>query len=74
MHSAAYVLLHALRTEALANTEYATATIKTIRLRLIKIAAYVKEMKTRIRIKFPKQFPDLNVIVNCMGNFEMLRC
>lgn len=74
MHSAAYVLLHALRTEALANTEYATATMKTIRLRLIKIAASVKEMKTRIRIVFPKQFPDLNVIANCLGKFEMLRC
>lgn len=74
MHSAAYVLLHALRTQVLVNTEYATASIKTIRLRLIKIAAYVKEMKTRIRIEFPKQFPDLNVITNCLGKFEMLRC
>ena len=74
MHSAAYVLMHTLRTEFLAETDYATATMKTIRLRLIKVAAYVKEMKTRIRIEFPKQFPDLNVIANCLDRFEMLRC
>lgn len=47
MHSAAYVLLHALRDKMLQGTEYAKATMKTIRLRLIKVAAYVKEMKTR---------------------------
>jgi len=74
MHSAAYVLLHTFRNETLRATEYATATIKTIRLRLIKIAAYVKEMKTRIRIEFPKQFPDLTVVANCLGIFEELRC
>ncbi|MCX6235180.1 MAG: IS1380 family transposase [Bacteroidetes bacterium] len=74
MHSAAYVLLHALRSETLRTTEYATATMKTIRLRLIKIAAYVKEMKTRIKIEFPKQFPDMEVVANCLGIFSVLRC
>jgi hypothetical protein len=74
LHSAAYVLIHALRSEVLANTEYATASMKTIQLRLIKVAAYVKEMKTRIRVEFPKQFPDLNVIASCLRKFELLRC
>lgn len=74
MHSAAYVLLHALRTETLKATEYATATMKTIRLRLIKIAAYVKEMKTCIKIELPKQFPDMGVVANCIGIFSVLRC
>ncbi|MBL7111388.1 MAG: IS1380 family transposase [Bacteroidales bacterium] len=74
MHSAAYVLLHILRSETLRATQYATATMKTIRLRLIKIAAYVKEMKTRIKIEFPKQFPDMEVIANCLGIFTVLRC
>lgn len=74
LHSAAYVLIHALRSEVLANTEYATASMKTIQLRLIKVAAYVKEMKTRIRVEFPKQFPDLNVIASCLSKFELLRC
>jgi hypothetical protein len=74
MHSAAYVLLHALRGKMLQGTEYATATMKTIRLRLIKVAAYVKEMKTRIKIELPKQFPDMEVVANCLGKFNRLRC
>ena len=74
MHSAAYVLLHALRDKMLQGTEYATATMKTIRLRLIKVAAYVKEIKTRIKIELPKQFPDMEVIANCLGKFNGLRC
>jgi hypothetical protein len=74
MHSAAYILLHALREKMLQGTEYANATMKTIRLRLIKVAAYVKEIKTRIKIELPKQFPDMEVIANCLGKFNGLRC
>lgn len=74
MHSAAYVLLHTFRSETLRATEYATATMQTIQLRLIKIAAYVKEMKTRIKIEFPKQFPNMDVVANCLGIFTVLRC
>ena len=74
LHSAAYVLLHNLRTETLKTTEYATASMKTIRLRLIKVGTYVKEMKTRIKIEFPKQFPDMEVIANCLSIFKQLRC
>ena len=74
MHSAAYVLLHTFRSETLRATEYATATMQTIQLRLIKIAAYVKEMKTRIKIEFPKQFPNMDVVANCLDIFTVLRC
>ena len=55
-------------------TEYANATMKTIRLHLIKVAAYVKEIKTRIKIELPKQFPDMEVVANCLGKFNGLRC
>jgi hypothetical protein len=74
MHSAAYVLLHAMREKMLQGTAYATATMKTIRLRLIKVATYVKEMKTRIKIELPKQFPDREVVTNCLGILNLLRC
>ncbi|MFH1160306.1 MAG: transposase, partial [bacterium] len=74
MHSAAYVLLHTLHSKTLRATQNTNATMKTIRLRLIKIAAYVKEMKTRIKIEFPKQFPDMEVVANCLGIFHVLRC
>jgi hypothetical protein len=56
MHSAAYILLHALREKMLQGTEYANATMKTIRLRLIKVAAYVKEIKTRIKLNSQNNF------------------
>jgi hypothetical protein len=74
MHSAAYVLLHTFRSEVLRLTEFARATMKTIQLRLIKVAAYVKEMKTRIKIEFPNQFPDMGVIANSLCMFKVLRC
>ncbi len=74
MHSAAYVLLHTLRSEMLRLTEFARATMQTIQLRLIKVAASVKEMKTRIKIEFPKQFPSLDVIANSLCIFKVLRC
>jgi hypothetical protein len=74
MHSAAYVLLHAMREKMLQGTAYATASMKTIRLRLIKVSAYVKEMKTRIKIELPKQFPDREVVTNCLGMLNLLRC
>ena len=74
MHSAAYVLLHTLRSEILRGTEYAKATMKTIRLRLIKVATYVKEMKTLIRVELPKQYLDLRIFAKGLGIFEVLCC
>jgi len=74
MHSAAYVLLHTFRSEMLRLTEFARATMQTIQLRLIKVAAFVKEIKTRIKIEFPKKFPSLDVIANSLCMFKVLRC
>lgn len=48
--------------------------MKTIRLLLIKVAAYVKEMKSSIKIELPKSFPDIEVIANGLGKFNELRC
>jgi len=56
MHSAAYVLIHTLKQTALQGTQFANATIKTIRLKVLKTAAWVKEMKTKIKIELPKAF------------------
>ncbi len=74
MHSAAYMLLHTFRSEMLRLTEFARATMRTMQLRLIKVAACVKEMKTRIKIEAPKQFPDLGVIANSFCMFKVPRC
>jgi len=73
LHSAAYVLLHNLQTEVLCNTEYAKSTFKTIREKIIKVAAYVKEIKTKIKIELPASCPQIAVFSHCFLLFEALR-
>lgn len=55
--SLAYVLLHALRRLALAGTEWATAQVETIRLRLLKIAAEVRLTARRICVRYARAYP-----------------
>jgi len=55
--SLAYVLLHALRRLALAGTEWATAQVQTIRLRLLKIAAEVRLSARRIWVRYSRAWP-----------------
>jgi hypothetical protein len=57
LHSAAYVLLYAFRSKYLKGTELATAQFDTIRLKLIKIGARIRELKTRVKIHLPSSFP-----------------
>ncbi len=57
LHSMAYILLHTLQKEVLKGSEYANATMKTIQLKIIKTAAWVKEMKTKIKIELPQFCP-----------------
>ena len=57
LHSAAYVLLHALRTEVLRLPKWRNVTIQTLRLTFLKIAARVRTLQTRIKIEFPSTYP-----------------
>jgi hypothetical protein len=57
VHSAAYSLMHALRENLLKGTSLATATFDTIRVRLLKVAAHVSVMKTKIHFHLPEYFP-----------------
>ena len=54
LHSMAYILIHTLQKEVLKGSEYANATMKTIQLKIIKTAAWVKELKTKIKIELPQ--------------------
>ena len=54
LHSMAYILIHTLQKQVLRGSEYANATMKTIQLKIIKTAAWVKEMKTKIKIELPR--------------------
>src|SRR5574341_61058 len=57
LHSAAYVLLETLRREVLRGTQWATATMETIQLRLLKLGARVQEFQNRIKISLPSSCP-----------------
>jgi len=74
LHSAAYVLIHTLQKELLRGTEYYNATMETIKLRLIKTATRVLELKTKIKVQFPIEFPTKTTFSTCMQAFEILRC
>lgn len=74
LHSAAYVLIHTLQKEVLRGTEFFNATLKSIQLKVIKVAARVKELKTKIRIELPIEFPSKGLFEKCLGMFEVMRC
>lgn len=74
LHSAAYVLIHAMQKNVLKGSEYYNSTMKTIQLKILKTAAYVKEMKTKIKIEFPKSCPVKREQLKAFRIFEVLRC
>ena len=57
LHSIAYVIMHTFREQYLRGTEFAKAQFDTIRLKLIKIGARVRQMSTRIKVHLPSSFP-----------------
>jgi hypothetical protein len=62
LHSAAYWLLHGLRAAAPKRSSWHRAQFDTLRTRLIKLAARVVEMATRIKILLPSACPDQAII------------
>lgn len=74
LHSAAYILIHTLQNTVLKHTEFANSTMQTIQLKLLKTAARVKELKTKIKIEFPKCSPQKRIFERAFGIFEVLRC
>ena len=57
IHTAAYWLMHTLRGLAPKASFWREAQFDTLRLSLIKVAARVTEMKTRIKLSLPTSFP-----------------
>jgi hypothetical protein len=57
LHSAAYVLMHQLRSTGLRGTAWAKAQFDQIQLRILKVGARVEELKTKVRFHFPSSFP-----------------
>ena len=74
LHSAAYVLIHAMRKSVFRGTEWANATMQTIQLKAFKIGARVTELKTRIKVELPTAFPQQELIRKAFAIFKILRC
>jgi len=71
LHSAAYVLMHTLRDKTLAGTELAKAQFDTIRLRVLKIGAEVRELKTKLIFRLPSSYPKKDVLQTMMQNLAL---
>ena len=56
LHAAAYVLLHTMR-QVLGGTELAGAQFDTIRLRLLKVGARVRQTARRIWVHLASSYP-----------------
>jgi hypothetical protein len=68
LHSAAYVLMHTLRTQGLRGTAWSRAQFDQIQLRVLKVGARIEELKTKIRFHFPSSFPLKGVYERIVSN------
>jgi hypothetical protein len=73
LHSAAYVLLETLRREVLKTTQWASATLETIQLRILKLGARVQECAGRITISCPSSCPVAPVLRRSLALLACVR-
>jgi len=75
LHTFAFVLLWHLR-RSLAGTELAVASVDTLKLKLLKIAARVTQSVRRILFTLPRAYPYQRLFATALGNIQqmMLRC
>jgi hypothetical protein len=75
LHTFAFVLLWHLR-KNLAGTELATATVETLRLKLLKVGALVKQSVRRVLFTMPRAYPYQSQFAAALNNIQHmpLRC
>lgn len=72
LHSVAYVILHTLREKTLTGTDFAHAQFDTIRLRLLKIGAEVRELKTKVKFIMPASCPEKEIFSTIIRNIALV--
>lgn len=72
LHAGAYWLMWGLRAAMPKRSHLAVAQFDTLRLRLIKIAARVVELKTQIRLHMPTSCPDQSILRVVLGRIPRL--
>jgi hypothetical protein len=72
LHAGAYWIMWGLRASTPKRSMWRVAQFDTLRLRLIKIAARVVEMKTIIRVHLPTSCPGQNILRYALGRIPRL--
>jgi len=72
LHSAAYIIMHTFREKGLAHTYLAHAQFDTIRLKLLKIGAEVRELKTKLHFALPASCPVKDIFAIMVQNIILL--
>jgi hypothetical protein len=67
LHMGAYWLLHSLRRAAPKRSRWRGATFETIRRTFVKVAVRVEEMKGRIELAFPANYPQAAMLAAMTG-------
>ncbi|RMH74526.1 MAG: IS1380 family transposase, partial [Calditrichaeota bacterium] len=70
-HTVAYVLLWHVR-QAAAGTQLATASMDTLRLRLLKVGARVKESVRRVVVQCASSYPYKALLLTILANLARL--
>ncbi len=70
LHSAAYVLIQALAEKGLKGTVWVKAQFNTIQNRILKVAAKVCELKTKIRLYLPSSFLLKHIYAKILTNLQ----
>lgn len=68
LHSAAYVLLHTLRSKGLRGTAWGKAQFDQVQIRLLKVGARARELKTKVTFHFPSSFPLKELYATVVAN------
>jgi len=72
LHAGAYWLMWRLRTAMPKRSNWRVAQFDTLRLRLIKIAARIVELKTQLRIHLPSACPVQDILRLVLGRIPRL--
>ena len=72
LHAGVYWLMWGLRVSTPKRSMWRVAQFDALRLRLIKIAARVVEMKTRIRVHLPTSYPAQDILRFALGRLPRL--
>ena len=72
LHSAAYMLMHTLKTQGLRGTAWSRAQFDQIQLRVLKVGVRIEELKTKVSCHFPSAFPLKEVYARVLANLSSM--